>query len=79
MDGTSGDHVVQPFLMQVPDSGLHRRAFRWVLSMSKEGDASTSLGSQVLCSVTFKIKTFFPPYSGRKLKCVLFQPIYERI
>ena len=46
-------------LKQVPSSRLHRKAFRQVLSISRERDATTSLGSLFQYSVTFKVKNFF--------------------
>jgi len=40
-------------------SRLHRTASRQVLSISREGDSTTSLGSLFQCSVTLRGKKFF--------------------
>lgn len=46
-------------LKQVPYSKLPRKASRCVLYITREGDFTTSLGSLIQCSVTFKVKKFF--------------------
>jgi len=56
----SGDHLVQPpCRSRVTYSRLHRTVSRWVLSISREGDSTTSLGSLFQCSVTLRGKKFF--------------------
>lgn len=44
---------------QIPYSMLHRKLFRWVLSISREGDSTISLDSLFQCSVTLTIKNVF--------------------
>lgn len=56
LEGTTGDHQVQPLLKLVPCSKLHRKASRWILNIFKEGNSTTSLGSLFQCSVTLKVK-----------------------
>ena len=45
--------------LQVPYSMLHRKMSRWVLSISREGDSTASLGSLFQCFVTLTVKKFF--------------------
>ena len=59
LKGTSGNHLVQPPAKAVPYSRLHRKASTWVLSISRGGDCTTSLGSLCQDSVTLPVKKFF--------------------
>ena len=52
---TSGDHLVQ-LLEQIPYSRLHRKASRWVLTTSREGDSTSSGGDLLQGSVTLNVK-----------------------
>jgi len=60
LEGTSVGHLVQPpRRSRVTYSRLHRTLSRWVLSISREGDSTTSLGSLFWCSITLRVKKFF--------------------
>lgn len=48
-------------LKQVPLVGLQRKASRWVLSISREGDSTTSQCSSFQCSAIIKVN-FFPVF-----------------
>ena len=58
LEGTSRDQV-QPPAKAVNQSRLHKKASRWVLNISVEGDSTTSLGNLLQCSVTLTEKKFF--------------------
>jgi len=51
--------ITKPDLLLKPYSRLHRKVFRQVLSISREGESKTSPGSFFQCSVTLRIKSFF--------------------
>lgn len=55
LKGTSRDHLAQPPC----SSSLHRITSRRVLSVFKEGDSTTSMGSWFQCSATLEVKKFF--------------------
>jgi len=59
LEGTSKDHPVQsPCWSRNTCTRSHRNASRWVLSISREADPTTSLGSPLQCSVTLTVKFF---------------------
>jgi len=60
LEGTSGDDLVQaPCRSRVTYSRLHRTLSRWGLSISREGDSTTSLGNLCQGSITLRVKKFF--------------------
>jgi len=68
LEGTSGDHLVQPLCQsRFTQSRLHRTMSRQVLSISREGDSTNPLGSLFQCSVTLKVKKFFLMFSWNLL------------
>ena len=48
-----------PCPSRVTQSRLHRTSSRRVWNISREGDATTSLGSLFQCSITLRVKKFF--------------------
>jgi len=74
LEGTSGDHLVQPRCQsKFTCSRLHRIASRQVLDISKEGDSTIPLGSLFQCSATLKVKKFFLMFRWNFL-CFSFYP-----
>jgi len=45
LEGTSGDLPAQPPAKALPNSRLHRKTSRKVLSICREGDCTTNLGT----------------------------------
>ena len=54
-----GSSSPTPCQSRVTYSRLHRTLSRWVLNISREGDATTSLGNLFQCSITLRGKKFF--------------------
>jgi len=68
-------HPVQPSCRsRVTQSRLHRTSSRWVLSISRGGDSTTSLGSLFQCSVTLRGKKFFLMFR-RNFPCFILCPL----
>jgi len=64
LEGTSVGHLAQPPCQStVTYSRLHRTSSRWVLSISREGDSTSPLGSLVQGSTTLRGKKFFLVFS----------------
>lgn len=64
--GTSKDHLVQPpCSSRFSYSRLHRIMSGWVLSVSRVGEYTASLGYLFQCSVTLKVNKGFFSHSGR--------------
>lgn len=57
LEGTSGNHLAQPLLKQIPYGRLHMKVFRWVLSICS-GDSTTFPGSLFQRSVILKARKF---------------------
>ena len=62
LEGTSVGHPVQlPCRSRVTYSRLHRTLSRWVLSISREGDSTTSWDSLCQCYLSIRSGLFSPP------------------
>ena len=69
LEGTSGGHLVQPLCSsRATHSWLARTMSRQLLSISKDGDSTTSLGNLCQCSVTPVVTKCFPMFRGN-LQC----------
>ena len=56
LEGSLGDHWVQPPLKQIPYSRLHRKVSSQVLNISREGSSTTSLGSLFQFFITLIVR-----------------------
>ena len=59
--------TTSPCLSRASYSWLPRNMFRWLLSISKDGDSTTCLGNLCQCSVTRTVKKCFPMLRGNLL------------
>ena len=75
LGGTSGGHRLQPpCSSRVTHSRLPRTMSRRLLSTSKDGDSTTSLGSLCQCSATLTVTECFLMFRGNLL-CVSLCPL----
>ena len=66
-----------PLLRQVPYNRSHRQVSSRVLSVSREGDSTASLGSLFQCCVTFTIKKLFHTFVWNNLNLKLEIPTFK--
>jgi len=69
-----GSSSPTPCRSRVTYRRLHRALSRQVLNISREGDSTTSLGSQFQCSVTLRVKKLFLMFR-RNFMCFSLCPL----
>jgi len=80
LEGTSVDHVVQhPAEAGSPTAGCTEPCPGGSLSISREGDSTTSLGSLFRGSITLRVQKFFPSLPPLQYCLACACPYFDKV